>query len=52
MLIDMSIGYCHIYILQHVQRLQFVSLLIERGADINNHDVFGNVPLFQLIVLM
>ena len=24
--------------------VQFVSLLIERGADINNHGVFGNVP--------
>ena len=24
--------------------VQFVSLLIERGTDINNHDAFGNVP--------
>ena len=30
--------------------VQFVILFIERGADINSHDVFGNVPLIVSVI--
>ena len=42
--VNRLLSYIHIATCTNVQ---FVSLLFERGADINNFNVIGNVPLFQ-----